>query len=56
MLKRCSVTLVETDGRGEETWRAEGTDIDGRSIVAVVVAYQTVLKIKIVTCWAKRDR
>ena len=55
MLKRCMVTNVEeTDG--EETWRAEGKDIDGRSIAAIVVAYEDEHnpEIKIITTWAKK--
>ncbi len=54
MLKRCSVSNVE-DTDGEEGWRAEGTDIDGRRIAAIVVAYDddTSPEIKIVTTWAK---
>lgn len=52
MLTRCQVTLVETIQ--EETWRAEGTDSDGRPITAVVVVYEDVLKVKVVTGWAGR--
>jgi hypothetical protein len=52
MMKRCKVTNVE----GEEVWRAEGTDIDGRTIVAIVVAYEDEGSpgIKVVTTWAKK--
>jgi hypothetical protein len=55
MLKRCSVTNVE-DTDGEIGWRAEGTDIDGRRIAAIVVAYEDDEnpEIKIVTTWAKK--
>jgi hypothetical protein len=55
VLKKCSVSNVEeTDG--EETWRAEGTDIDGRPIAAIVVAYedQNNSEIKILTTWVKK--
>ena len=55
MLKRCLVSNVEvTDG--EETWRAEGKDIDGRSIAAIVVAYEddNNPEIKILTTWEKK--
>ena len=52
MLRRCQVTFVE-DVKGEETWRAEGTDSDGRRIAAVVVAYEEEITIKIVTSWEK---
>ncbi len=51
MLRRCRVTLVE-DRKGEETWRAEGADNDGRPIAVVVVAYEEELTIKIITGWA----
>ena len=34
MLGRCMVTLVEVNAEsGEEEWRAEGTDTDGRKIL-----------------------
>jgi hypothetical protein len=52
MLKRCRVSNVEDTG-GEEGWRAEGTDIDGRRIVAIVVPYEDdPPEIKVVTTWA----
>ena len=56
MLKRCSISNVEeTDG--EECWRAEGTDIDGRRIAAVVVAYEDEPpEIKIITTWAHKSK
>lgn len=54
MLRRCRVTYVE-DKKGDETWRAEGTDCDGRPIVAIVVAYTNIIKIKIITAWAKKN-
>lgn len=56
MLKRCSVSNVEnTDG--EETYRAEGKDIDGRPITAIVVAYEDAPpEIKVITCWAKKGK
>jgi hypothetical protein len=40
MLRRCKVTMVELDGRNEETWRAQGADTDGRVITAIVVVYE----------------
>jgi hypothetical protein len=55
MLKRCLVSNVE-DSDGETGWRAEGTDIDGRRICAIVVVYEDDgnPEIKIVTTWAKK--
>lgn len=56
MLKRCQVTKVEESG-GEDCWRAEGTDIDGRQIAAEIVAYEDdPPEIKIVTTWAKKSK
>lgn len=52
MLRKCAVTNVE-DTDGEEGWRAEGSDNDGRRIAAIVVAYEKDKEIKIVTGWAK---
>ncbi len=55
MLKKCLVSNVEiTDG--EDTWRAEGKDIDARPIAAVVVAYEdeNSPEIKILTTWVKK--
>jgi hypothetical protein len=52
MLRRCKVTLVE-ETKGETAWRAEGKDTEGRSLTAVVVAYEDLIKVKIVTAWAK---
>ena len=51
ILGRCKVTLIE-DRRGEETWRAEGVDCDGRRIVAVVVWKSEEFEIKVITSWA----
>lgn len=53
MLKRCMIANVEDTG-GEEGYRAEGTDVDGRRIFAIVVAYDEPPEIKIVTVWAKK--
>jgi hypothetical protein len=55
MLKRCLVSNVE-ESDGEEAWRAEGTDIDGRRICAIVVPYEDDHnpEIKIITTWAKK--
>ena len=56
MLKRCVITNVE-DTEGEICWRAEGTDIDGRRIAAIVVAYEDEPpEIKVVTTWAFKVR
>lgn len=56
MLKRCSVSKVE-EADGEEGWRAEGTDIDGRRIAAIVVAYEDEPpEIKVVTTWAYKSK
>jgi Domain of unknown function (DUF4258) len=55
ILKRCSVSKVE-DSAGEECWRAEGTDIDGRRISVEVVAYDEPPEIKIITTWAHKPR
>lgn len=55
VLRHCSVSLVEDVG-GEETWRAEGKDTEGRRITAVVVAYETLIKIKVITAWASVKR
>ncbi|KRQ96377.1 MULTISPECIES: DUF4258 domain-containing protein [Bradyrhizobium] len=55
VLGRCTVSLVEVNKEnGEEEWRAEGTDNDGRKITAVVVAYEDVAEVKIVTTWANK--
>jgi hypothetical protein len=55
MLGRCSISLVEINKEnGEEEWRAEGTDTDGRKITAVVVMYEDVSEVKIVTTWANK--
>lgn len=55
ILCRCNVTLVETNKEnGEDEWRAEGTDTDGRRITIVVVAYEGVGDIKVVTTWANK--
>lgn len=56
MLGRCTVTLVETNkDNGEEEWRAEGTDSDARRITAVVVVYENVGEIKVITAWANKS-
>lgn len=55
MLRRCVVSIVEDSG-GEETWRAQGPDIDGRQITAVVVAYEDDNSIKVITGWAGRRK
>ncbi len=56
MLCRCSVTLVETNkANGEQEWRAEGRDGDGRKITVIVVVYEAVGEIKVVTAWANKE-
>lgn len=55
MLCRCRVTLVEQSG-GDETWRAEGKDFDGRTIVAVVVVDEPAEQIRVITAWAAKER
>lgn len=59
MLCRCVVTLVETNHkRGEDEWRAEGADSDGRRIAAEVVLYDEddPPAIKVITGWAGKKR
>lgn len=51
MLRSCRVTLVE-ESKGEDTWRCEGKDSEGREIAAVVVPYEDDLSIKVITAWA----
>jgi hypothetical protein len=56
MLKRCVVTRVEINAKsGEEEWRAEGKDGDGRGLTAIVVLDERAdpPEIKVVTTWAK---
>lgn len=55
MLRRCIVSLIEDSG-GEETWRAQGPDLDGRMLTAVVVAYEDDNSIKVITGWAGRRK
>jgi hypothetical protein len=50
MLRRCAVVRVEQN-RFEETWNAQGSDADGKRITAVVVAYEDIVTIKVVTVW-----
>lgn len=47
MLTICQVTLVEN--KKDVLWRAEGTDVDGMKLVAVVAVYEERVVIKIVT-------
>jgi hypothetical protein len=55
MLGRCTISLIETNREnGEEEWRAEGTDSDGRKITAVVVVYEDFVEVKVVTTWANK--
>ena len=55
MLCDCTVTRV-ADSHGEESWRAEGEDFDGRPITAVVVPYEKASPpyIKVITSWVKK--
>lgn len=50
LLKRCKVVRVEQN-RFEETWNAEGCDVDGNPIVVVLVVYEEHMTIKVVTAW-----
>ena len=55
MLGRCTISLIETNkDNEEEEWRGEGTDNDGRKITAVVVAYEEVAEVKVITTWANK--
>ena len=53
MLKRCAVIEVGYSHR-EETWVAAGGDVLGKRISAVVVAYEDLLMIKVITAWEDR--
>jgi hypothetical protein len=53
MLKRCSVVRCEQNRR-EDAWSAVGNDVNGTRITAVVVAYEHLIKIKVITAW--RDK
>lgn len=53
LLKRCAVVMVE-QSRFEETWRAEGRDVDGNLINVVLVAYEDRMMIKVITAWRCR--
>jgi hypothetical protein len=53
MLRRCSVVRVEQN-RFQETLEAKGTDVAGNQITVVVVVYEDVIKIKVVTAWATK--
>jgi hypothetical protein len=50
LLKRCNVVRVE-QSNFEETWNAQGMDVDGNSITVVVVAYEDRTTIKVITAW-----
>lgn len=55
MLCDCTVTRVD-QSQGEESWRAEGEDFDGRPITAIVVPYENAKPpyIKVITSWVKK--
>jgi hypothetical protein len=53
MLRRCRVTQVELNGC-DETLRAEGSDADGRPLVAIVVLYEETVVIKVITGWIRK--
>ena len=53
MLKRCAVVEIGYSRR-EETWVAVGSDVLGKPISVVVVAYEDLLVIKVITAWADR--
>jgi len=53
----CECTVIRRDeSHGEEAWRVEGDDFDGRTIVAIVVPYETAKPpyLKVITCWVKK--
>jgi hypothetical protein len=55
ILGRCVVTHVEVNKKnGEAEWRAEAKDSDGRRITVVVVVYENVGEIKVITTWANK--
>jgi hypothetical protein len=49
-LKRGAVVRVEWNR--EEVWNVRGSDADGRAFEIVVVAYETEIRIKLITAWA----
>jgi hypothetical protein len=53
MLRRCRVVAAEQN-RFEECWTAEGGDLDGNQITAIVVAYDERMTIKVITAWRRR--
>ena len=53
VLRRCSVVRVELN-LGEEAWNARGQDTDERMLEIVVVAYETDLRIKIISAWERK--
>ncbi|MBK1663989.1 hypothetical protein CKO38_01910 [Rhodospirillum rubrum] len=52
VLRRSAVVKVE-QARFEETWLVHGKDCDERTLEIVVVAYEDVLRIKIITAWTR---
>ena len=55
MLRRCKVTNVEYSN-DETTFRAKGSDLDGRKIVAIVVIYVDECEIKVITAWVDHSK
>ena len=55
MLRRCAISNIEASD-GEDCWRAEGRDNDGRKVTAITVVYEEDEEIKIVTVWAAKAR
>ena len=55
MLRRCSIANVE-ESDGEETWRAYGSDGDGRKFFAIVVPYEDDPSVKVITVFLERAK
>lgn len=53
MLKTGFVARVEMN-KGEETWNVRGTDLDERDLEIVIVAYDEVIRIKVISAWERR--
>lgn len=50
VLKHCIVTKEDLE-KGEWVFNAQGTNIDGETIVFVVVPYEKEIKIKVISSW-----
>lgn len=53
VLKTGFVARVEMN-KGEETWNVRGTDLDERDLEIVIVAYDEVIRIKVISAWERR--